>query len=48
MYVMKNIVDPNYEKALKQNALLPNQNQVKTVVNPKLNPQTQNIVQKKL
>ena len=32
MYVMKNVVDPKYEKALKQQALLANQNQNKTAI----------------
>ena len=37
MYVMKNVVDPKYEKAMKQQALLSNQNQSKTTVDT--NPQ---------
>ena len=44
MYVMKNVIDPKYEKALKQQALLSNQNQNKTAIDT--NPQ--HIIQQKV
>ena len=43
MYVMKNVVDPKYEKALKQQAILANQN--KTAV---ISPNPQHIIQQKV
>jgi len=43
MYVMKNFIDPKYEKALKQQAILANQN--KTAV---ISPNPQHIIQQKV
>ena len=43
MYVMKNVIDPKYEKALKQQAILANQN--KTAV---ISPNPQHIIQQKV
>jgi hypothetical protein len=43
MYVMKNVIDPKYEKVLKQQAILANQN--KTAV---ISPNPQHIIQQKV
>ena len=46
MYVMKNIVDPNYEKYLKQKEMQSNQNQNKIIMDS--NPKNQHIIQQKV